>query len=163
MNQDAMSLSAAQRNLAENITEIRKRRRMSQKQLAEVLGVNRTYLNGLEKGVRNPSVTMLYHIAEGLHISVKDLLTKHEEFSFGEDDSYWDKVKEAVEENKKNDFKKLAQLRHESSMMQEELAKKAGISRNHVSGMERGVHKPTLGTLARLANALGCNITEFFY
>jgi transcriptional regulator with XRE-family HTH domain len=49
----------------------------------------------------------------------------------------------------------LRALRTERGMSQEGLALEAGIQRNYVSLMERGINQPTIGTIFKLAVALG--------
>ena len=47
---------------------------ISQEELAARSGLDRTYISGVERGVRNPSITALLKIASGLQISVSKLL-----------------------------------------------------------------------------------------
>lgn len=55
---------------------IRQRRQalgISQEELGYRAGLDRTYVSGLERGVRNPSLTALVSLARGFSISVSDL------------------------------------------------------------------------------------------
>jgi transcriptional regulator with XRE-family HTH domain len=55
--------------------EVRNRRvlqRMSQKELAEKSGVDRSYISQIENGKFNPSLTTLERIAHALGCSLKD-------------------------------------------------------------------------------------------
>jgi transcriptional regulator with XRE-family HTH domain len=45
---------------------------LSQKQLAEFLNINPSYLNQIEKGKRTPSLNLLIRIAKALEKNVKD-------------------------------------------------------------------------------------------
>ena len=54
---------------------------LSQEAFAEKCGLDRTYLSGVERGVRNPTLEVLYIIAVGLQI---DLVTL---FAFEDDTS----------------------------------------------------------------------------
>ena len=57
----------------------------------------------------------------------------------------------------------LRELRSQSGYTQEELALAAGISRNHLQLLERGVGRvanPRLATLYALADALGVRVIE---
>lgn len=47
---------------------------VSQEELAARSGLDRTYISGVERGVRNPSFTALVKIADGLSLSVSTLL-----------------------------------------------------------------------------------------
>lgn len=40
------------------IREVRLKKKMSQGDVARILGVHRTYISGLERGVRNPSLSL---------------------------------------------------------------------------------------------------------
>lgn len=46
----------------------------SQEELAERAGLHRTYVSGVERGVRNPTVTVLEKLARGLGVSMPDLV-----------------------------------------------------------------------------------------
>lgn len=59
----------------------RQRVHLSQERLAEVAGLDRAYLSGLERGVRNPTLATIGQIAEALSLSVSELLLKAEELS----------------------------------------------------------------------------------
>ena len=47
---------------------------MSQEAFAEVLGVHRTYMGGLERGERNLTLRSLERIAEQMGIEVEELM-----------------------------------------------------------------------------------------
>jgi len=49
----------------------------------------------------------------------------------------------------------LREYRLKSSLSQEDLALEAGVDRTFVSMLERGKRQPTLGTIFRIATALG--------
>ena len=57
-----------------NLRKYRKERRISQEELADEAGLHRTYISGVERGVRNPSVLVLEKIAKPLNIPVWKLL-----------------------------------------------------------------------------------------
>lgn len=48
-------------------------------------------------------------------------------------------------------------------LSQEALAKKARISRGYIARLEIGHHDPTVGTLQRLARALGVNVVRLLH
>ena len=48
---------------------------MSQEDLASAAGIDRTYVSGIERGVRNPTITVLARFAEALKTSSAQLLT----------------------------------------------------------------------------------------
>lgn len=47
---------------------------ISQEELGLRCDLDRTYISGLERGVRNPSLTALVHLAHGLNTTVSKLL-----------------------------------------------------------------------------------------
>lgn len=47
----------------------------SQEEFADRAGVHRTYVSGVERGIRNPTVTVLEKLAVGLGVSLPDLVT----------------------------------------------------------------------------------------
>jgi transcriptional regulator with XRE-family HTH domain len=46
---------------------------VSQEEFAARCGLDRTYISGIERGVRNISLWNIYLIADALHLSVSDL------------------------------------------------------------------------------------------
>jgi len=63
-----------QRALGQNLREYRKERGLSQEAFADVLGVHRTYVGGLERGERNVSLKALERYAERLGVATLSLL-----------------------------------------------------------------------------------------
>jgi len=47
---------------------------MSQGDVAKILGVHRTYISSLERGVRNPSLVTVQKIAKALGVNVVRLI-----------------------------------------------------------------------------------------
>jgi transcriptional regulator with XRE-family HTH domain len=54
----------------------------------------------------------------------------------------------------------LRALRIARGLTQAELAKRADTNTMFISKLERGVTTPTIGTLVRLARALGCSVAQ---
>jgi transcriptional regulator with XRE-family HTH domain len=54
---------------------------------------------------------------------------------------------------------KIQEHRTRRAMTQEQLAKKAGLSRGYLARVETGRHEPTLTTLRKLARALGVPVS----
>lgn len=52
---------------------------LSQEVLAHKVGLDRTYISGIERGTRNPTLTVIYQIAHGLSLSVSALVADLEE------------------------------------------------------------------------------------
>lgn len=58
--------------------------------------------------------------------------------------------------------RELARARQEAGLTQSELALKSGLAQAVVSNIERGTSNPTMRTLERLADALGCELRVTF-
>ena len=56
----------------------------------------------------------------------------------------------------------IRRLRVAKGLSQEVLAVDAAIDRTHVSRLERGLEKPTVGVLERIASALSVKINDLF-
>jgi len=56
------------------IVERRRALGISQEELAHRADLDRTYVSGLERGVRNPSLTAVVKVAQGLGITTDKLL-----------------------------------------------------------------------------------------
>lgn len=63
----------AVRRLGKRIREIREKQGYSQEAFAEELGIARSYMSGLERGVRNPSFRLVAAIAETLKLTIAEL------------------------------------------------------------------------------------------
>ncbi len=56
-----------------NVARIRAERGYSQDELAEKADLDRTYLSGIERGVRNPGIKAVLKLARGLRIGLDEL------------------------------------------------------------------------------------------
>lgn len=65
----------ALKQFGQNLQKTRKEKGISQEKLAEIVGVNRTYLSLVEQGHRNPSMKFLYRVAKALKTSSDKLLS----------------------------------------------------------------------------------------
>jgi transcriptional regulator with XRE-family HTH domain len=59
--------------VGKRIRNLREGKGISQEVLAEKSGLHRTYIGGVERGLRNPSLKSLQRIARGLGVGVVDL------------------------------------------------------------------------------------------
>lgn len=57
-----------------NLKRLREAKGLSQEALAFEAGLHRTYVSGVERGVRNPTVTVLEKIALALNATTAELL-----------------------------------------------------------------------------------------
>ena len=62
------------RQLGLNVQRIRKEHDWSQEELAFESGLHRTYISGIERGARNPTVLVLEKLAEALKVAPANLL-----------------------------------------------------------------------------------------
>lgn len=60
--------------LAVNMKRVRKERGWSQEALAHEAELDRTYISGIERNVRNPTITVVERIAEALNCPLGKLL-----------------------------------------------------------------------------------------
>jgi len=65
-----------QQVLGSNIRRLREAKGWSQEDLAEKANLHRTYVSGIERGVRNPSLTIVFKLAEGLGVEPGNLLNR---------------------------------------------------------------------------------------
>lgn len=57
-----------------NVKRIRKENNWSQEELAFETGLHRTYVSGIERGIRNPTVTIIARLAVALDVEPDELL-----------------------------------------------------------------------------------------
>ncbi|OQY67167.1 hypothetical protein B6D29_02220 [Microgenomates bacterium UTCPR1] len=63
------------KKFGENLQKIRRQKGISQEKLAATVGVHRTYIALLEQGDRNPSLRIIYRIAQALGVKSGELLS----------------------------------------------------------------------------------------
>jgi transcriptional regulator with XRE-family HTH domain len=71
-------MSPTARSLGQVLRQLRLSRQLSQAELAAIIGVHRTYLSGIERGTRNPTLHVLRRIADALRIRISELLAAAE-------------------------------------------------------------------------------------
>lgn len=60
--------------LARNMKRRREDLGWSQEELADVAGLHRTYISGIERKVRNPTLAILERLAKALGLTASDLI-----------------------------------------------------------------------------------------
>ena len=63
-----------QRTLGKNLRAYREQRGLSQEAFADVVGVHRTYMGGVERGERNLTLRSVERLAAALRVSPLELL-----------------------------------------------------------------------------------------
>ena len=66
------------RQVGRNLKRIRKERGWSQEELAFESGLHRTYISGIERGARNPTIVIMARLAETLRVPVDQLVRGRE-------------------------------------------------------------------------------------
>jgi transcriptional regulator with XRE-family HTH domain len=59
----------------ERVRELRKEQGLSQEGFADMCGFDRTYISGIERGVRNPSLSAIEALAMALSVTVAELFS----------------------------------------------------------------------------------------
>ena len=62
--------------LGNRIRKLRKRHRWTQAEMAERVGIDRSFLADVERGKRNISILNLSHIAQGLNVTLSRLFSR---------------------------------------------------------------------------------------
>ena len=62
------------RKFGKKLKKVRLEKDLSQGDVARILGFHRTYISGLERGVRNPSLLTVQKVAKALGIKSKELI-----------------------------------------------------------------------------------------
>ncbi|EDR2626672.1 TPA: helix-turn-helix domain-containing protein [Klebsiella pneumoniae] len=65
--------SSIQAQFGAHLKKLRLQSGLSQEAFADKCGLDRTYVSGIERGVRNPTLEVINVLATGLGIEVKDL------------------------------------------------------------------------------------------
>lgn len=60
--------------LGDRVRSIRAKRGISQEQLADLADLDRTYISGVERGIRNISLLNIVKIADALEVNPSELL-----------------------------------------------------------------------------------------
>ena len=68
-----MARKSAQQKLRSRLKELRKQAGLTQEELGFMIKLDRSYISGVERGVRNPSIKNVAKIAKALNVSISDL------------------------------------------------------------------------------------------
>jgi DNA-binding XRE family transcriptional regulator len=69
-----LQLMDVRRRLGRNLQRLRQEKGLSQEAFADLAGLHRTYVSGVERGIRNPTVTVLQKLADTLGIKIGSLV-----------------------------------------------------------------------------------------
>ncbi|SHE25570.1 helix-turn-helix domain-containing protein [Actinomyces glycerinitolerans] len=70
-----MAVGDLQKTVGRNLRTYRLQRGLSQEAFADLLGVHRTYMGGIERGERNLTLKSLERIAEQIGVDPRELMT----------------------------------------------------------------------------------------
>ena len=62
------------KRLGRNVRRLRGEKELSQEAFAHEAGIHRTYVSDIERGARNPTITVIERLAKALGVSAGDLL-----------------------------------------------------------------------------------------
>lgn len=68
-------ISDASKNLAQNVTSLRKKRSLTQLRLAELSGATRASIALIESGTSNPTMEVLLKLSKALQVSLDELMS----------------------------------------------------------------------------------------
>lgn len=69
------SLSTA---IAQAVVKYRHLLQLSQEELADAAGIHRTYVSQIERGLKMPTIAILFKIAKALNVRASDLISEIE-------------------------------------------------------------------------------------
>jgi transcriptional regulator with XRE-family HTH domain len=64
------------KQFGKRVKEIRLKKKMSQGDVAKVLKVHRSYVSGIERGVRNPSLKVIERVANAFGVNIEEVIKK---------------------------------------------------------------------------------------
>lgn len=74
-----MSNDDSQKNFGQVVREMRTEKGLSQEAFADLCGLDRTYIGGVERGERNISIMNISKIASALGVNISDIFKHIEE------------------------------------------------------------------------------------
>ncbi len=69
-----MARKSAQQKLGSKLKELRKQSGLTQEELGFMIKLDRSYISGVERGVRNPSIKNVAKIARALNVKISELI-----------------------------------------------------------------------------------------
>ena len=151
-----------QRNqeLGSRLQKFRKEAEVTQKEMAEYCGITTNHLSKIEKGVYRCGAYVLIDYAKRLNLSLDTLVG----VSVNEDANAIRTYQEAKiqyqkeEENEDRLGERLKFYRQRGNVTQAEMADFCGLSKNHISAIERGLYSCTLKILMKYAMKLNLSL-----
>lgn len=139
----------------EKLKVLRKKKRLTQQEVADLVHVDRVRITNWENGKREPNFENLSMLACIFDVSIDFLLSEYLEIS-----------KEAylkLKEEKKNLFSvRLKELRLKKGLTQTELGEKVGVKQSTFTNWENGKREPSFENLIKLADLLEVSLDSLF-
>ena len=145
----------------EKLKILRKKRGLTQQEVAEFLEMTQPVYQKWETGRTEPNFEKISMLACIFDVSIDYLLSEYSEISKERYLKFLKKRKK--EEEKKNLFSvRLKELRLQHGFSQEELAEQIGIKQNSYSDWENGKCKPNYEKLEKIADFFGVSLDWLF-
>jgi len=64
------------KQFGKKMKEIRLKKKKSQGDIAKILNVHRSYISGIERGIRNPSLRVIERITKALGVNIEEIVKK---------------------------------------------------------------------------------------
>ncbi len=142
----------------EKLKMLRKKKGLTQQEVAELVHVERGVYTNWELGNRNPNYENLSMLVCIFDVSLDYLLGDYLEIS----KERYLKLKKQKEEKKNLFSVRLKELRLRHGFNQEELAKQIGIKQNSYSDWEHGKCKPNYEKIEKIADFFGVSLDWLF-
>lgn len=139
--------------LSYNIVYYRKKHLLSQTKLSEDAFIQRTYLNELEHGQRNPSIVKIYQLSIALRIKPYYLLRDISKNSITSVELEPAVYHQTVDIYMINLIKSIKILHRHFNYNQKDLAQLSGLSESFIRTIEQGRKEPTLASLDKISTA----------
>ncbi|MCX6728348.1 MAG: helix-turn-helix transcriptional regulator [Candidatus Saccharibacteria bacterium] len=68
-----MARTNAQQKLGKKVKQFRLDAVLTQEKLGELTGLDRTYISGIERGIRNPAIKNIGKLAKALKVKISEL------------------------------------------------------------------------------------------
>lgn len=135
-------------SFGERLKRLRKKRKITQKDLANVLGVDNTTISKWESDIYEPEMTAINKIADYFNVTVDYLL--------GRTDDLDENIKNT---NIMSKFPmRLRKLRKEKKLTAKKLGEKLDLAESTISGYENGNRSPDINTLQKIADFLETSV-----
>lgn len=126
-----------------NIRYLRKKSGLTQKELAQAVGVNEVTIRSYEGKKYIPKTEVLYKLCQVLECNIREILGEPLDLASSEIEAIGHNIKK---------------IRTKQGLSESDLAKLTKLSESSIKSYENGEKKPSLDTLHTIADALGVYI-----